>query len=147
MEEDLVFFKRNVNYTVGVRLFVGDRDGVVLTTDSPTIGIAAAKLREFKNANKQALLSGSIIEIEEPLIDWETPNALSDEDIDILLKNHLKLKSEINLISSLPILYKLIGKAKERDLSKRTISLIQARIDEVEPDDFAISREDMQGVK
>lgn len=147
VEEELQFYKVNVGYSVVVRLFEGDKDGVLLSPRGrDSIGIAADKIRDFKNANKAAIIEGKIVPIEEPSMDWETANALTDADVADLLKNYLKLKSAIPTIDSLPILYKLIEEAKSRDLSKRTLSLIQARIDELEPEEAPIFRkDDMQG--
>ena len=37
MAKDLVWFKKNVSYNLGVRRFKGDKDGVLLNGDSPFI--------------------------------------------------------------------------------------------------------------
>src|SRR6267154_2366189 len=108
MVEGLSFYKLNVNYSVVVRNFEGDGDGVLLSPRGRnTIEVPVANLRAFKSANKAAIIEGKIIPIEEPTLDWETANALTDEDVSDLLKNFLKLKSAIPAIDSLPILYKL----------------------------------------
>jgi hypothetical protein len=148
MAEELSYYKVNVGYSVGVRLFIGDKDGSILSPGGQdTIAVPIDRLRDFKNANKKSIINGMIIPVDEPNLQWETTNALTDEDISDLLKVFTKLKSTIPTIDSLPILYKMLDMAKFRELSKKTLSLIQSRIDELEPEDGPIFRpEDMQGV-
>jgi hypothetical protein len=146
-EDTLHFFKRNVHYTIGIRNFIGDKDGLVLNAERNVVEVKEKDLKNFKVANKAAILDGLIKEIEEPIITWETANALSDEEIADLLKNYLKLKSAVTTIDSLPILYKMREAAKEKDVSKKTLSLITSKIDELEPDNDIIMRGDMQGVE
>lgn len=148
MEQELTYYKVNVGYSVGVRFFIGDRDGVMLhPKGEAVVAVPTSKLRDFKNANKASLINGLIILVEEPTLDWETANALTDDNISELLKVFTKLKSTIPTIDSLPILYKMSELARSRELSKKTLSLIQSRIDELEPDEGPIFRkEDMKGV-
>lgn len=133
-EEVIHYFKKNVPYTVIVRNFRGDADGVALDNGRDYIEITSKDFKKFKDANKAAILKGLLTEIEEPKVDWETANAVSDQDIEDLLRNYLKLKNALGSIDSMPILYKIKEAAREKDVSKKTMSLIIARIDEIEPD-------------
>ncbi len=146
MVTDKVYYKKNVNYNVGVRRFVGDADGVILTGADPFVDIKLDDLRAFKQANKRVIMEGLIVAAEEPSVDWETDNAISDEEISALVKNYLALKNRLPKVNSLPILYKLVEEARTQDRAKRIISLIQNRIDELEEVDAPINKEDMQGV-
>jgi hypothetical protein len=146
-EEEFDYYQLNVNYSVSVRNFEGDADGVLLSPRGRnTIAVPKDKLRTFRNANKAAIKDAKIVPITEPTIEWDTANALTDEDVSELVKNFPKLKSTIATIDSLPILYKVRDVARERELSKRTLSTIEARIAELEPEEAPIFRkEDMQG--
>jgi hypothetical protein len=140
MAKDLVWFKKNVGYNIGVRRFQGDKDGVFLSGNSPFISVERDDIRDFKFANKKLLQDGSLIETEEPSVEWDTTNALTDEEIADLTGKHVLLKSRLPAITSVPILYKMLEDAKSRDRAKRVINMIQARIDELEEDtDFANS--------
>lgn len=147
MEEvkKVVYFKRNVPYTVGGRFNVADTQGFVLNRLQPWIGIPADNLRDFKMVNRRALVEGLIIETSEPSVDWETPNALTDEAVDELLKSYLKLKATLAEVTSVSILSKMLERAKEQNKSGKTVSLIQSRLDEVSEADV-ITPKDMGGV-
>lgn len=144
-QEKLFYFERNVRYTIGVRRFTGDRDGVVLNSQRPYLAVKESELRDFRFANQTAIKAGVIREIPEPALPVESLNALTDTDIGGLLSSYAKLKSTLQTLDSLPILYKIRDAAIEKDVSKRTMSLITARITEVEPEEEVISREDMKG--
>lgn len=143
--ENLHFFKRNVNNSVSVRFFYGDRDGIVLNSARPMVEVEEKKLKVFKEVNRNALNKGLLLEISEPTISWETANALSDDDISALLSNWFKFKNTIDSIDSVPILYKMLDAATEKGSAKRITSLISARIAEVEPQEDMIAREEMGG--
>lgn len=154
MAEDTVFhtYKKNVGYNVTVRLFPQDFDGVTLNNVFPTVRIGESKIRDFKMSNQRIIREGLIVEVPEESLDWELANALTDEQVSELLKNFPKLKATLPTIDSLPILYKIQNLANERELSKRTRSAIQARIDEVTPEDEEeaeerITKEDMKGTR
>jgi hypothetical protein len=146
-EEEFDYYQLNVNYSVSVRNFEGDADGVLLSPRGRnTLAVPKDKLRTFRNANKTAIKDAKIVPISEPTIDWDTANALTDEDVSDLVKNYPTLKSTVGKIDSLPILYKIRDVAKERELSKRTLALIESRISELEPEEAPIfRRDDMQG--
>lgn len=144
-EDTLHFFKRNVNLSVSVRFYYGDRDGVVLNSYRPMIEVKEKDLKAFKDVNKKAILSGLIVEIPEPIDDWETSNALTEEDISALLSNWLKFKNTIDTIDSIPVLYKMLEAANEKNSSKKIISLIENRIGLVEPEIQQMERGEMAG--
>lgn len=133
-EETLHYYKLNVNRSVGVRLFSGDKDGKVLNVLDPMVEVPEKNLKDFRKVNKQAILQGLIIESGEPEENWETDNALSDDDIDGLLSNWLKLKNTVDKLTSVPILYKILEAASEKGSSKKVTSLVSARIEALEPD-------------
>lgn len=143
-----VYYKRAVGYDVGVRYFRGDADGKMLTRVDPVVEVDSENLKEFKLANKRVILEGLIVETAEPQIEWESDNQISDEELSNILKQYLVLKQRLQKIDSLPILYRFMEAAREQDKSKKIISLIQARIDEVGEDeeDFSYDKEDMKGV-
>lgn len=142
----IVYYKRNVPYTVGVRFHALDSQGFILNNRQPWVGVAVEKLRDFKMANRRAIMEGLIVETPEPDVDWDTPNALTDEDIDELLKNYLKLKSTIAEVNSPSILAKVLERAKDQNKSGKTIALIQERLDEITVEEGVIEPRDMQGV-
>ena len=144
-EKKVIYYKRNVPYLIGVRFNFADSQGLILTDTQPWVAIAEDRLRDFKVANKRSLMEGLIIEVAEPSTDWQTPNALTEADIDELLKSYLKLKSIVATVDSVSILVKMIERAKEQNKSGKTISLIQARLDEVSPNEV-ITPLDMRGV-
>jgi hypothetical protein len=141
-----VFYKRNVPYTVGVRFYMQDAQGAVLNNLQPWIAVPVEGLRDFKMANKRALMEGLIVETSEPNVDWDTPNAIQDDDIDVLLKNYLKLKSSLAEVNSPSILAKMLERAKDQNKSGKIVALIEERLAELETDEGAISPREMQGV-
>lgn len=149
MDKEKVYYKKTVLYTVGVRYFIGDAMGVALTSVNPTVAVDVNKLREFKLANKAAILSGLIMPVDEPSIEWETENTFSDEELEVLTKNYLALKSKLQKVDSLPTLYRILETAKNNDRSRKTLTLIEARIEEIDdPEDkFSVHPDDMQGVE
>jgi len=142
-----LYYKRNVPYTVIVRYSERDKQGFALNNGNPTVAVPVDRIREFKTANKKFIMDGIIMETEEPNIDWITPNALTEEDMDELLKSYLKLKSTLAEMDSAPIVNKLLERAKEQNKSGKTIGIIQARLEELsEDDEVIIERNEMRGV-
>lgn len=141
-EETLHYFKRNVNHTVSVRFFRGDRDGRVLNSVDNVVEVKDKDLKVFKEVNKGAILQGLIVEVGEPEENWETANAITDDDINAMLGNYLKLKNGVERITSVPILYKILEAATEKGSSKKSIAIIQAQIDAIEPDPSEIVTRD-----
>lgn len=132
MAKDLVWYKKNVGYNVGVRKYPGDAMGVLLNGDNPFVSVERDDLRDFKMANKRAIMDALIVEATEPSVEWDNPNAITDEEVTSLVKQRLALKSRLPSFTSLPILYKILDEAKTQDRAKSIISMIQARIDELE---------------
>ena len=139
-------YKKNVPYyNLGIRKFRSDNDGVMLTNEFPTFRVEEDDLREFKMANKKHILEGKIVEVAEENLDWEVNNVITDEQAAELLKNYAKLKSTLQTLNSIAIVQKILTTAKEQEKPKKTVSLIQARLDEISPDEEEfIYREDMQ---
>jgi hypothetical protein len=142
----VVYYKRNVPYTVVVRFHQQDAQGFALNRVQPWVGVPTETLRDFKMANKRAIMDGVIVETTEPSVDWDTPNALTDEAIDELLKSYLKLKSTVAGVDSAPILAKMLERAKDQNKSNKIISIIQNKLDEIVIDEGIITAQDMQGV-
>lgn len=128
----LVFYKKNVNYNLGVRMFRGDNDGKVLTNADPYVEVEADEEREFKLANKHILTQGMLVKADQPEEDFETDNSLDEEQVKELLTKVMKLNSKLPKIDSLPMLYKLLDAAKAKNAAPSTLEKIQDRIDEVE---------------
>jgi len=145
MAQELLYFKKNVPYTVVVRRNVMDKIGYSLNLLTPWIAVEAESLRDFKIANKRVVMEGLIVPIDAPDIDWETPNALTDEDITELLKNYLKLKSTLPTIDSVPTLSRLSQIAKEQDKSDKIKRLISTRYAEIAGEEIT-SPGEMAGV-
>src|SRR6188474_501234 len=107
-------FKKNMPYyNVGVRRTRYDNDGIMLTNEFPTIRVEEEDLREFKMANKYGIQNGLIIQVDEDNLDWELNNAISDEQVNELLKNYPKLKSTLQTITAPVVLQKILVAAKE----------------------------------
>ena len=144
--EEFVYFKKNVPYGVGGRFHARDSIGFLLTQENPYVQVKKAKIRDFKMANKKSIDGGLILEVPEPNIDEDTPNAVSDERAEELVKSYMLLKNELPRITSLPVLTKIFETAKELDRPKKTLALIESRIEELDDTGDDISPEDMQGV-
>lgn len=133
---NFVYFKRNVKYVVGGRFFPTDPIGFTLTGDNPYVAVKVENLRDFKLANKRTLMDGLIVETPEPSVDWETPNAITDEQAEEFVKKPVvALRHELAALTSVPTLYKLLDTAKRLERNQKSINAIQARIDEVEPEE------------
>jgi hypothetical protein len=132
MAKELVYYVKNVGYFVGLRHHINDPIGILLTHDNPYVGVEIDDLRNFKLANKRAILEGLIVPADEPSLEWETDNGLTDDEISELLKNYLKLKSKLPRVTSLSIAFKMLNAAKEQNKSPKIINLIQTHIDGLE---------------
>lgn len=144
---DLIYYKRNVNYVVGGRFFLGDPQGFTLTNENPYVSVKRDNLRDFKIANKRAIIEGLIVEAEEPSVDWDTTNAITDDDARDLVKNFLQLKKTLERVDSFATVTKILEIAKETDRPTKTIKLIEARAAELADEDGVVYREDMRGVE
>lgn len=131
---EYVYYHKNVSYFINVRMDIRDAIGRLLTAEFPDIAVDVDKLRDFKMANKRAITEGLILPIAEPSLDWETTNALEDEEIRGLVKNYMSLKARLTSITSLSILEKILNIAKEENKSPKILTLITNRIEEVAPE-------------
>lgn len=146
MATEMVYYKKNVPYTVVVRRHNMDSQGYSLNNIVQWIGIPVDDVRDFKIANKHAIIEGIIIPTATPLVDWETPNALTDEDINEILKVYAKLKSTLKTIDSISTLSRLLEAAKIQDKPDKTRQLIKDRLVELGEEDDDVNPSDMMGV-
>ena len=142
MEEDQVYFKKNVRYPVGIRFFVKDPVGKTLTDNDPYVAVDKKKLRDFKRANRIHLMDGLIVETAEPTYDEETPNSISDEQAAEIVKNVLILKKTLSQLTSDAPVIKLLEEAKLQRRPAKTIELIKKRLVEI----VGETPEEMRGV-
>lgn len=138
------YYKKNVPYYLTVRMSIRDNVGKLLTTEDPFVAVDQDEIRDFKLANKRAIIDGLILPADEPALDWETPNTLTDEEILNTLKSYLQLRSRMSTITSVPIIYKFLNKAKETNKSEKILQLIKDRLEEL--DELIESPSDMRGV-
>ena len=129
-----IYFKINVPFSVGVRFFPRDPDGVVLNGGNPYVNIKKENLKDFLRANKIAIERGLIIEAVEPSFDFVNSNSLTDEEVENLVKNLFLLKKKLAEVTSGGILGKLRAEAKRQKRSQKIIGMIEDRIAEVTPE-------------
>lgn len=129
---DLIYYMKNVKYVVGGRNFFGDAQGWTLTDANPFISVKQENLRDFKLANKRIIMEGLIVEAPEPTIDWETNNAITDDEAKELVKNYMQLKQSLAKIDSFATASKLLEIAKETDRPVKTLKLIESRVAELD---------------
>ena len=149
MATEKVYYKKAVKFNVGVRKNIDDWKGLILTENNPYVEVPKDDLRAFKIANKEALIKGFLLEAEEPSLDWETNNAVTDQQIDEFLKaGYMALKKKIQSVDSLPVLNRFLEAAKTQNKPKKTIELIQERVEEFEEDiNFSVDPSEMKGVE
>jgi|PlaIllAssembly_1097288.scaffolds.fasta_scaffold04964_3 hypothetical protein len=133
MATEWVYYKKNVNFNVGIRFHLRDSDGLVLTNANPYINIDKDALRDFLTANKVAIQQGLIIPTEEPELDAVTDNAITDEQAEELVKNLFVLKKKLAQVNSEATLGKLYDAAKRQNRSKKILAIIEDRLAEVSP--------------
>lgn len=144
MARDLLYWRKTVPYTVVLRRHVLDNIGVALNGEHEWTAIEADGLMDFKLANKRMILDGVIVPMDTPTIDWDTPNALTDEQMDDLLKNFLKLRSSLKTLDSTPTLTRLLERAKQQDKSQKVKDAIRERLQEITGDEI-LSPNEMGG--
>lgn len=130
MAEKLYFYKSNVKYPVAARFFIGDVDGKALTEADPYIIIEEPKLRDFKRANKLALSEGLIIQTEEPNWEEETPNAITDEKAEEVVKSIFALRKLLAEVTSEAAVRKLLLEAEVQN-RKPAIAACKKRLREI----------------
>jgi len=128
----ITYYQKTVGYTVGGRMFSGDPLGFVLTKETPWVAVREEQLRNFKIANKRIIIEGLIIEVEEPSIDWETPNTFTDEQIDAVLKNYLTLKKTLAEVTSVATVSRMLERAKTQRRPEKTIELLETHLEEID---------------
>lgn len=143
--ETLKYYKVNVPYPVGVRFHSQDATGRVLSERDPYIAVTEVGLRDFKRANKYAIINGLIIETTEPSFDWESPNMIDDEKAAELVKNVFVLKKALAEITSPSVVRKILEEAKTQNRPAKTIKLIEAKLEEI--DDVVDDVFQMRGVE
>lgn len=136
MAKDLLYWRKTVPYTVVLRRHILDNIGVALNGEHEWTAIEADGLMDFKLANKRMILDGVIVPMDTPTIDWDTPNALTDEQMDDLLKNFLKLRSSLKTLDSTPTLTRLLERAKQQDKSQKVKDAIRERLQEITGDEI-----------
>lgn len=130
MEKQILhYFTTTVKYIIGGRRFIGDEKGFVLTERNPYISVKDEDLRDFKLANKEAFVKGLMVPTKEPAIEWDTPNAITDEKAAELVKlSYMSLKAEVSKITSLPHMAKIVELAKDEDRPNKTIRMLEERL-------------------
>ena len=142
---ELIYYRRNVPYVVIVRRNIMDNQGISLNPQNEWVAVNPEDLRDFKLANKYTITQGLIIPTDTPSVDWETSNALTEDDMNDLLKNYMKLKNTIKTVDSVPILWRLLELAREQDKSDKIKNLIKERLEEISGDEI-LSPAEMQGI-
>lgn len=131
MAEKLHFFKSTVKYPIGIRYFTGDVKGKALTINDPYVGIKDENLRDFRRANKPLLSEGILMPTEEPDWDEETPNALTDETVQQVVKNVFALKKLLKEVNSEAAVRRLLEEAEIQGRPKNTTDTIKKRLREL----------------
>ncbi len=140
-EETIHYYKKTVPYLVGGRRFPNDPVGFVITDAQPWVEVKESELRNFKIANKRAFLEGLIEEIPEPSIDWETDNALSDEQIDQIFKDGIaKLRKKLPTITSISTAARMLDRAKTQRRSEAMIDALEDRVAELQGEELELER-------
>lgn len=127
---ELVYYKINVPYPVGVRWNVRDNIGRVLSTVDPYVAVKADELRDFTRANHYAIEQSLIIKTTEPSMEIVSPNMIDDDKAAAIVKNELALKKALSEITSVSIVVKLLDQAKIQDRPSKTIKLIEKKLAE-----------------
>jgi hypothetical protein len=130
-DENLLFFKKNVPYTIGIRFHMRDNVGKMLTEVDPYVAVPESILRDFKRANAYHFKHGLLVSTEEPLWDADSPNDIDDDKAVEIVKNVFTLKKVLKEVDSPPIVAKLLETAKELSRPQKTINLIQEKLDEM----------------
>lgn len=133
MSEELVFYTKNVPFNVGVRFHMQDNNGMILSNAYPYVAIEKNKLRDFMLANKYSIEKGLIIKTEEPELNIENSNVITDEQAATIVKNVFVLKKKLTEISSDTALLKLYEAAKAQRRSAKILEMIEERLAEISP--------------
>jgi hypothetical protein len=129
----MVFYKKNVQFNVGVRFHLQDNTGMILSNQYPYVAVDSDKLRDFLLANKYSIEKGLIVKSEEPSLNIEDANIIDDEQAAQIVKNVFVLKKRLAEISSETALLKLYNAAKEQKRSAKVLEMIEDRLAEISP--------------
>lgn len=135
MAEELFFFKLNVGYPVGVRFNTRDEKGRVLTLNDPYVAVQPEGMRDFKRANRHAIINGLIVTTTEPDLEFDSPNMIDDEKAAQLVMNVIALKNALKEITSISVVDKLLVEAKLQKRPTKTIQIIEKRLAELDEDE------------
>jgi hypothetical protein len=131
--EKIIYYKKTVPYIIGGRRYTGDSVGFVLTNDQPWVAVKESALRDFKIANKKAIIEGTIVETEEPSVDWETANVYTDEQIDTLFKSGVaKVRKALPDITSVSTVARMLERAKQQKRSDAMVEALEERLEEID---------------
>jgi DNA-directed RNA polymerase subunit H (RpoH/RPB5) len=145
MVTEWVYFKKNVKFNVGVRYHLRDADGLVLSEANPYVNIDKNYLRDFLTANKSAIEKGLIVQVDEPVLTFESQNAISDEEAETIVKNLFTLKKRLPEITSEAALGKLYEAAKRQKRAPKIIEMIENRLMEISPSTMMGEAWDLRG--
>jgi hypothetical protein len=131
--EKIIYYKKTVPYVLGGRRFTGDNIGFVLTTEQPWVAVKESALRDFKIANKRAIVEGLLIETDEPSVDWETSNVYTDEQIDDLFKSGIaKVRKALLEITSVSTVARMLERAKQQKRSDAMVEALEEKLEEID---------------
>jgi hypothetical protein len=133
MEKDVVYYKKNVSYRIGVRSDLKDTVGEVLDDNNPYVAVPKEELRKFLQANKYAIEKGLLIEIAEPPLETYSVNSITDDQAAEIVKNYHVLRKKLLEITSDVVVLKLLDAAKKTNRKEATIKLIMERYEEISP--------------
>jgi hypothetical protein len=133
-KEPLIYYKTNVKFTIGIRMSLQDRQGRVLTPTYPYIAVKESEIRDFKMANRRMLEKGYLMQVEEPSLDIDTENTITDDQAVELVKSLFTLKKKLPLITSAGTLGKLLDEARVQKRSQKIIDMIEERLSEISPE-------------
>jgi len=133
MEKDVVYYKRNVNYRIGVRSDLKDTVGDILDENNPYVSVPKEDLRKFLQANKYAIEQGLLIEIDEPPLETYSVNSITDDQAAEIVKNYHVLRKKLPEITSDVVVLKLLDAAKRTNRKEATIKVIMERYEEISP--------------
>lgn len=144
------YYTKTVKYTIGGRRFEGDEKGFVLTERNPYVSVKDEDLRDFRMANKRAIIAGLMIPTEEPSVDWDTPNAITEiRAAEIVKLPYLSLTKELEKITSIPHMSMIVEASKEQNRPIKTQKLVEAKLAKLAADQDIefIGRDDRGGVE
>lgn len=133
MSENLIYYRKNVPFNVGIRFNLRDNEGMVLSNAMSFVAVEESRLRDFLMANKGSIEKGLIIKSEEPELVIENANIIDDAQAAQIVKNVFVLKKKLAEISSETALLKLYEAAKSQRRSAKVLEMIEERLAEISP--------------